>query len=382
MILPHGGKLINRVAKPKVRQILKHKAGSLYKIRIAKEHIQELVNIARGVFSPLEGFLSRKDLKSVLDKKRLSNGATWTIPIVLDIPAFIYTEIKRQKQLSLMDERGLILAVMDVEDVCGYDKKNFAKKVYGTLDPSHPGVKKVFSMGDYLVGGKVTLIDSPHYIFERYTLYPEQTRRRFSSLGWNRVVAFQTRNVPHLGHEYVQKTALSYVDGLFINPVIGRKKPGDFKDEIILQTYEALIKNYYPKERVFLSVLQMQMRYAGPREAIHHAIIRKNFGCTHIIIGRDHAGVGDFYPPFAAHSIFDEFPDLEIKPIFFKSFFWCNRCGGVANDKTCPHRGEDIENFSGTKIREMLLSGKIPSAKLMRPEVARAILRHKHPFVE
>lgn len=382
MIAPHGGRLINRVARGQAKEKLRHKAGSLYKVKTPKEYIQELVNIATGVFSPLEGFLNRKDLKSVLDKKRLTSGITWTIPIVLDIPAFIYPEIKRQKQLSLMDDRGVILAVMDIEDVYKYNKKNFAKKVYGTLDASHPGVEKVLKMGHYLVGGKITLIDRPHYIFERYTLYPRQTRARFSSLGWKTIVAFQTRNVPHLGHEHVQKTALSYVDGLFVNPVIGRKKAGDFKDIIIIQAYEALIKSYYPKDRVLLSVLQMQMRYAGPREAIHHAIIRKNFGCTHIIIGRDHAGVGNFYPPFAAHSIFDEFPDLEIKPIFFRSFFWCNRCGGIVNGKTCPHSGKDIEKFSGTKIRKMLQSGKIPSSKLMRPEVARCILKHKHPFVD
>lgn len=381
MISPHGGGLVDRVAKGRARQALRCKAERLYKVRIPKEHIQELANIATGVFSPLQGFSNRKDLRSVLDKKRLTSGIAWTIPILLDIPAFIYPEIRKQKQLSLIDDRGIILAVMDVEDLYRNDKKNLAKKVYGTLDASHPGVEKVFKMGDYLVGGRLTLINRPHYAFEGYTLTPKQTRGRFSSLGWESIVAFQTRNVPHMGHEHVQKTALSYVDGLFINPVIGIKKPGDFKDEIIIQTCEALIRNYYPRDRVFLSVLQMQMRYAGPREAIHHAIIRKNFGCTHIIIGRDHAGVGSFYHPFAAHSIFAEFPDLEIKPIFFKSFFWCNRCGGVANDKTCPHSGKDIENFSGTKIREILVSGKIPSYKLMRPEVARCILKHKDPFV-
>ncbi|NQT89887.1 MAG: sulfate adenylyltransferase, partial [Candidatus Omnitrophica bacterium] len=277
--------------------------------------------------------------------------------------------------------RGVVIAVMDIEDIYKYSKRDFAKRLYGTVDKAHPGVDKVCSMGDYLIGGKINLVNTPHYIFEKYTLSPEQTRKKFSSLGWDKVVAFQTRNVPHLGHEYVQKTALSYVDGLFINPVIGKKKPGDFKDRVIMDSYEALTRNYYPKDRVFLSVLQMEMRYAGPCEAIHHAIIRKNFGCTHIIIGRDHAGVGSFYHPFAAHKIFDEFPDLEIKPIFFRSFFWCNHCGGVANDKTCAHSGGDIENFSGTNIRGMLQSGKVPSGKFMRPEVAKCIIKHKNPFV-
>ncbi|NQT95501.1 MAG: sulfate adenylyltransferase [Candidatus Omnitrophica bacterium] len=382
MILPHGGRLVNRIVAKGTKNSLAKRASGLYKIKISKEHVQELVNIATGLFSPLEGFLSRRDLSSVLNKKRLANGVTWTVPIVLDIPAFIYPEIKKEKKLSLMDDKGIVLALMDVDDVYRYDKRNFAKRLYGTTDTSHPGVDKVFKMGQYLIGGKIKLIDMPEYEFSKYTLTPRETRERFKSLGWERIVAFQTRNVPHMGHEYVQKTALSYVDGLFINPVIGRKKKGDFKDKVIIETYEKLIKNYYQRDHVFLSVLQMEMRYAGPREAIHHAIIRKNFGCTHIIIGRDHAGVGDFYHPFAAHEIFNEFPDLEIKPIFFKSFFWCNHCKGVANDKTCPHKGKDIENFSGTKIRGMLESGKVPSDKLMRPEIAKTILKYKHPFVE
>jgi len=381
MISPHGGKLIDRVAKGQELKRLRKRAAGLYKVKISKEHVQELVNIATGVFSPLEGFLNRGQLNSVLKKKRLKNGLAWCVPIVLDIPAFIYPEIRKEKKLSLIDDRGVVMAVMDIEDIYKYSKRDFAKRLYGTVDKAHPGVDKVYSMGDYLIGGKINLVNTPHYIFEKYTLSPEQTRKKFSSLGWDKVVAFQTRNVPHLGHEYVQKTALSYVDGLFINPVIGKKKPGDFKDRVIMDSYEALTRNYYPKDRVFLSVLQMEMRYAGPCEAIHHAIIRKNFGCTHIIIGRDHAGVGSFYHPFAAHKIFDEFPDLEIKPIFFRSFFWCNHCGGVANDKTCAHSGGDIENFSGTNIRGMLQSGKVPSGKFMRPEVAKCIIKHKNPFV-
>jgi sulfate adenylyltransferase len=382
MILPHGGRLVNRIVNHKEKQDLKDSSAHLYKIKISKEYIQELDNIATGVFSPMEGFLNKKDFEAVLNEKRLGNGLAWTVPIVLDIPEFAYPEIRKQKRLSLIDEDSIPLAVMEIDDIYKYDKNDFAKKVYGTLDITHPGVSKILSMGDYLVGGKITLIDRPKYIFEKYTFTPQQTREKFLSFGWKAVVAFQTRNIPHLGHEYVQKTALSTVDGLFINPVIGKKKPGDFKDIVIIETYEALIKNYYPQERVFLSALQMQMRYAGPREAIHHAIIRKNFGCTHIIIGRDHAGVGSFYPPFAAHEIFDEFPDLEIRPIFFRSFFWCNRCASVANEKTCPHKGSDIDDFSGTNIRKMVQTGTVPSSKFIRPEVAECILKHKHPFVE
>jgi len=381
MILPHGGRIVDRVARGDARKKLKHGANKYYKIKVNKEHAQEIFNIATGVFSPLEGFLDKKSLKSVLEKKRLPNGLIWTVPIVLDIPGFIYPEIKNQKKLTLIDDRGLAIAVMVVDDVYKYSKLDFAKRLYGTTDTSHPGVAKTFAMGDYLVGGKVTLLAKPDCKFQEYTLTPRQTRQKFKALGWDRTVAFQTRNVPHMGHEHVQKTALSYVDGLFINPVIGKKKAGDFKDEVIIDSYETLIRRYYPKDHVFLGALQMQMRYAGPLEAIHHAIIRKNFGCTHIIIGRDHAGVGDFYHPFAAHKIFDEFPGLGIKPIFFKSFFWCNHCEGVANDKTCPHKGKDIENFSGTRVRGMLEKGKVPLKKLMRPEVAKCILKYKQPFV-
>ena len=382
MLAPHGGRLVNRMAGLSDRNRLKKAAEGYYKVKISDERGQELFNIATGVFSPLEGFLNKRDLISVLDKKRLTNGIAWTVPIILDIPEFIYPEIKKHKRLSLIDKKGRVLALININDIYRYDKKSFAKKLYGTIDKSHPGVNKVLGMGDYLVGGKITLINKPDYTFKRYTLTPEQTRSRFFSLGWNTVVAFQTRNIPHIGHEYVQKTALSYVDGLFINPVIGKKKTGDFKDSLIIETYETLIRDYYPKEDVFLSVLQMEMRYAGPKEAIHHAIIRKNFGCSHIIIGRDHAGVGNFYEPFAAHKIFDEFPDIGIKPIFFKSFFWCKRCGSVASDKTCPHKGSDIINFSGTEVRRMFQSNKMPSSRFMRPEVARCILRCKSPWVE
>ncbi len=382
MIKPHGGVLINRVLKSNRRVQAIQKAKKYYHIKLSHEHIQEAVNIATGVFSPLKGFLNRTELNSVLNKKRLPSGTPWTIPIVLDIPKWVYPVIRKQKHLALDNEKGKIIAVMVVKDIYRHDKRDLAKKVYGTLNAAHPGVAKVMSMGDYLIGGPIQLMNMPDYVFKRYTFTPKQTRAEFKKRSWNTVVAFQTRNVPHIGHEYIQKTALSYVDGLFINPVIGKKKKGDFKNKVILDAYEALIKNYYPEEHVFLSALQMQMRYAGPREAIHHAIIRKNFGCTHIIIGRDHAGVGNFYHPFAAHNIFDEFPALGIKPIFFKSFFECKKCGGVVNDKTCPHKGKDIIHFSGTKIRNLLKEGKVPSAKLMRPEVAREILKHKYPFVE
>ncbi len=382
MIKPHGGILINKALKGEKRLKAIRKSRKYYHIKLSHDRIQEIANMATGLFSPLDGFLTREQLVSVLEKKRLPDGIAWTIPIVLDIPRWAYADIKKQRLLTLTDDKSKPIAIMAIKEIYGYDKKNFARKIYNTLDLSHPGVREVMSMGDYLIGGPIELINTPDCAFKQYAFTPAQTRREFEKRHWKTIVAFQTRNVPHIGHEYLQKTALSYTNGLFINPVIGKKKKGDFKDEVILSTYEALIKNYYPRKNVFLSILQMEMRYAGPREAIHHAIVRKNFGCTHIIIGRDHAGVGSFYHPFAAHEIFKEFPDLDIKPIFFKSFFECKKCGSVANDKTCPHKGRDIIDFSGTEIRNLLLKGKVPSERLMRPEVSRIILKNSRPFVE
>ena len=272
--------------------------------------------------------------------------------------------------------------MFEIEDIYAYDKKEAAQHIFKTTDAEHPGVKKLYAMGDFLMGGKVTLVKEGRSPFEKYLLYPKETRVLFKEKGWRDIVAFQTRNPPHIGHEYVQKAALTFVDGIFINPIMGRKKKGDFKDEVILNSYKALIDHYYLRERAVLAVLQTEMRYAGPREAIHHAIMRKNFGCTHFIVGRDHAGVGNYYGPYEAHEIFDEFPDLGISPLFFRSFFYCKKCGSVVNDKTCPHGEEYHVNFSGTNIRKLLKEGKKPPASMMREEVAEVILSSGNPFVD
>jgi len=237
-------------------------------------------------------------------------------------------------------------------------------------------------MKELLIGGKISLLTNKLREFDEYNLTPKETRFLFKEKGWREIVAFQTRNPPHIGHEYVQKTALTFVDGLFINPIIGKKKSGDFKDEVILASYDTLMKHYYLKNRAVMSILRTSMKYAGPREAIHHAIMRKNFGCTHFIVGRDHAGVGDYYGPYDAHDIFLEFPDLQITPVFFRSFSRCTKCGSVVNDKICPHDQKYHINFSGKKIRELLLNGQIPPEDMMRKEVAETILKFDHPFVE
>ncbi|MGD2278775.1 MAG: sulfate adenylyltransferase [Candidatus Omnitrophota bacterium] len=379
---PHGGKLVNRVLDKKRAEEVKGMSGRLPEIVLTHAQVQDVFNITHGVYSPLEGFMSEEDFKSVIIRSRLARDLAWTIPVVLDVDKDTAKKFKHADNVLLKDEAGEVVALLTVWDTYGYDKTEYAKSVFGTSDKTHPGVKKVFDMKDMLVGGMVDLVKDPKNGFMKYTLTPKETRVLFREKGWVDIAGFQTRNIPHLGHEYVQKTALSFVDGIFINPVIGKKKKGDFKDEVILEAYDELIKHYFLKERAVMSILLTEMRYAGPKEAVFHAIVRKNFGCTHFIVGRDHAGVGDYYGPFAAHDIFDHFSDLEITPIFFKSFFYCNKCASIANDKTCPHSEKERINFKGTDIRNMLQDGKVPPESMMRPEVARIILSHKQPFVE
>ena len=380
---PHGGKLVNRVVTEEKRDRLIEEAKELPKIEISKETAVEVENMAHGVYSPLEGFMTSNDFISVLENMRLENDLPWTIPIVLDVSHDVLEKLGvREGDFVALITNGSVEALMEVEEIYKFDKKEFTEKVFKTTDLDHPGVKKVFEMRDRLVGGKIDLLNQIENPFEKYTLQPIETRVLFKELGWRTVVGFQTRNAPHLGHEYVQKTALTFVDGLFINPVIGRKKKGDFRDEVILKAYEVLIERYYLKNRAVLAVLRTEMRYAGPREAIFHAIVRKNFGCTHFIVGRDHAGVGSYYKPYEAQEIFEEFPDLGITPIFFKQFYYCKKCYGFVNEAVCPHRGEDIIPPSGTKIREMLMKGELPPKEMMRPEVAEVILSFEKPFVD
>lgn len=380
MIPPHGGQLVNRLAEPGRKAEILSRADELVSLVIDPDLVSDLENIATGVYSPLAGFLNRADFRSVLDQMRLSNDLPWTIPIVIDADRELAGQIKAGQQVLLKTEEMKPVGVLTVEDKYEYDREEFSQKVYGTTDPRHPGVGRVLAMKEVLLGGPVELLELEPTPYDRYRLSPKETRILFREKGWKTVVGFQTRNTPHLGHEYVQKAALTFTDGLFINPVIGRKKKGDFRDEVILASYEELIRHYYLRERAVMAILKMEMRYAGPREAIHHAIIRKNFGCTHIIIGRDHAGVANYYHPYAAQEIFEEFPDLGIVPLFFKSFFFCKKCGSIENEKTCPHDSSSHIQFSGTKIRDLLVKGEIPPPELMRPEVARIILSFDNPF--
>jgi sulfate adenylyltransferase len=382
MIQPHGGKIVERTLRGGEKDEALARVQSLRGLVIDAEVVSDVENIAAGVYSPLEGFMGSGDFRNVLNGMRLQSDLPWTIPIVLDVDGKTADGLKVGGEILLRTEDGRDVALMRLDEKYGYDREETAEKIFGTADPAHPGVAKVMAMKDVLLAGPVDLIEMTPTPFDRWKLLPKETRVLFKEKGWRTVVGFQTRNTPHIGHEYVQKAALTFTDGIFINPVIGRKKKGDFKDEVILASYEELIRHYYLRERAVMAILQMEMRYAGPREAIHHAIIRKNFGCTHIIIGRDHAGVGSYYHPYAAQDIFDEFPDLGIVPLFFRSFYYCRKCGSVVNEKICPHPPSEQIQFSGTKIRDMLIKGECPPAELMRPEVARVIMQFKDPFNE
>ena len=378
---PHGGKLVKRVVTGHRREHLLEEAKELPKIKLSDTLAADVMNIAYGVYSPLEGFLVQEDFIHVLYDMRLSNDIPWTIPIVLDVSPDEIAGVKEGDDVALV-YRDKVLAIMKVEEIYGWNKKEYCINVYKTSSMSHPGVAKTMNRKELLIGGPIDLLNDVPEPFEKYRLWPAETRVLFEAKGWRTIAGFQTRNVPHLGHEYVQKAALTFVDGLFINPLVGWKKPGDYKDEVIVKAYEALIKHYFPKDSIVFSVLRMEMRYAGPREAIHHAIVRKNFGCTHFIVGRDHAGVGNFYGPYEAWDIFREFPDLGITPLFIRESFYCKKCNSMVNEKICPHGDEYRVRISGTKLREMIKKKEKPPEYMMRPEVAEVVLGFENPFVQ
>ncbi len=378
--VPHGGRLVSieqvEQTPEKAKDMLEGQ-----KITVPYETRVTIFNIANSVFSPLCGFMNLADYENVLENMRLVDDTPWTIPLLLHVPQDFRAD--PGDLISLVDDHSQPVATIECEQVYDISRKEFAMKVFGTEDEAHPGVAKIYSSTGHILAGKLQKVAKfSNNPFEDCTLVPKETRVLFNEKGWKDIIAFQTRNAPHIGHEYVQKTALSFADGLFINPVLGKKKSGDFTDQAIVDSYRTLTKNYYPKNSVVLSVLHYEMQYAGPKEAIMHAIMRKNFGCTHIAIGRDHAGVGNYYGPYAAHDIFKEFPDLGIQAIFMREFFYCNKCGGIANEKICPHAETDRLTFSGTKLRKMFLSGQTPPKEFMRPEVSHVILDSKNAFVE
>jgi sulfate adenylyltransferase len=379
MIQPHGGKLINRIANENTKEQLTTEAREMQSLKITKDALTDLQNIAHGVFSPLEGFFFHEDMDGVVKGDALANGLPWSIPITLSAEEVTF---KEGETIVLEEETNGRIATMDVEDLFTYDKNDIANTVFGTTDLDHPGVNKLFSEGKKFIGGKINLIKDIEFPYMDHYLSPEKTRAKFADLGWKTVVAFQTRNPPHRAHEYIQKCALEIVDGLFINPVIGKKKVGDFTDDLILDAYGAALSGFYPDDRAFMSILPWEMRYAGPKEAIFHCIVRKNFGCTHHIIGRDHAGVGNYYDTYAAHRIFDDYAELGIQPLFFEHSFYCTKCGNMGTSKTCSHGKADWLSPSGTKIRGIVTEGADIDPYIMRPEVAGILKNATQPFVE
>ena len=377
-IAPHGGKLVNRLATPAQAAELSDRLFMLPRLTLTPRALSDLDMIAIGAFSPLTGFLNSADYNSVVERMRLANGLPWSIPITLSTSEAEAKSLQLGVEVALTDENGDVRAVLTVEDIYQRDLAREAELVYRTTDAAHPGVAAIQKEGPFLIGGPVTVLERNALgePFTRYALDPADTRRAFAEREWQTVVGFQTRNPVHRAHEYLQKCALEIADGLLLHPLVGETKGDDIPADVRMRCYEVLLDGYYPKDRVLLSVLPAAMRYAGPREAIFHAIVRKNYGCTHFIVGRDHAGVGNYYGTYDAHHIFRSFApgELGIQPLFFDHAFFCRDCNGMASTKTCPHPAESRVVLSGTKVRALLRGGQALPPEFSRPEVAAVLI--------
>jgi sulfate adenylyltransferase len=373
-IAPHGGDLVDLLVPEDRREATRAEADHLPKLVVNARELSDLEMLAVGALSPLTGFVGEADYLSVLETMHLSGGLAWAIPVTLSLTDDDVKRIGAGNSVALLSrEGGNPIAVVDVAEVFKRDRQKEALGVYGTEELEHPGVAALYEAGDFCLAGTVRALGLPeHDDFLSYRLTPSQTRAAFAERGWRTVVGFQTRNPIHRAHEYLQKCALEIVDGLLVHPLVGATKGDDVPADVRMRCYEALFEGYYPKDRAMVSVFPAAMRYAGPREAIWHAICRKNYGCTHFIVGRDHAGVGSYYGTYDAQRIFEEFEpgELGIMPLMFEHSFWCNACEGMASPKTCPHGEESRVSLSGTRVREMLRAGERPPIEFSRPEVA------------
>lgn len=372
-IAPHGGQLVNRIANHIQREEFLEKADLLPRVTLDQRAVSDLQMIAIGAFSPLTGFMEQADYESVVDNMRLANGLPWTIPITLSVTASIAEPLKEGGFIRLDDLEGKFIGVLELTEKYRYDKNREAINVYRTDDEAHPGVQVVYNQGEINLAGSIWLLHrDPHPLFPDYQIDPTKSRELFKEKGWQTIVGFQTRNPIHRAHEYIIKCALEVVDGLFLHPLVGVTKSDDIAAEVRMRCYEIMLELYFPETRVILAINPAAMRYAGPREAIFHALIRKNYGCTHFIVGRDHAGVGDYYGTYDAQHIFDKFEpgELGIMPLKFEHAFYCKRTGQMATTKTSPSRPEERIHLSGTKVREMLRRGELPPPQFSRPEVA------------
>jgi sulfate adenylyltransferase len=382
-IAPHGGTLVNRRLRGDMAASTREMAQNLKTILLSPMNVSDLELIAIGALSPLTGFMGQADYRSVVNDMHLMNGLPWTIPVTLPVDTGVADGIEIGESVALAEptaDGGMhLMGVIEVSEKYTYDKEIEAEKVYRTTEDKHPGVARVYRQGDVLLAGDIWVFDLPNAArtdFPELRHTPAQTRRLFAQSGWRRIVAFQTRNPIHRAHEYIQKTALEIVDGLFLHPLVGETKADDIPADVRIESYQAILRDYYPADRVLLGVFPAAMRYAGPREAVFHAIARKNYGCTHFIVGRDHAGVAGYYGTYDAHYIFDEFDDaaIDITPLFFDHAFYCKKCGGIVSAKTCPHDKSNWVHLSGTQVREMLERGEMLPAEFTRPEVSKVLI--------
>jgi sulfate adenylyltransferase len=365
LISPHGGSLVDRTGdRPEGVE-------ELERIVLTSREVSDLDMLASGALSPLEGFMGRDDYERVVEEMRLASGLLWALPVCLAVPA-----APSGDRVALADESGALLAVLDVEEVYEYDRAREAERCFRTTDEAHPGVARLYAQHPLYLAGRVTVFERPRPQFDELARDPAETRAIFAERGWKRVVGFQTRNPIHRAHEYLTKVALETVDGLLVHPLVGDTKSDDVPAATRVECYRVLLDSYYPPDRVLLSAFPAAMRYAGPREAVWHAICRKNYGCSHFIVGRDHAGVGDYYGTYDAQLIFDDFEphELDVEPLFFEHSFYCRACGSMASAKTCPHAAEQHVFLSGTKVRELLAAGEVPPEEFTRHEVAEVLI--------